>query len=226
MRRERIEFSLTVLRKMFVYHANQDGVSFFTGLNLKVCETQNKNQHWLTCFVFIRGNLGSVLLVPVSPAKIFYVTPQVGGTDKLLCVYLAGKNFEVKFLRRGLASLLPVLPGEASQSEAAVLPHTALASATISSLSTAVAGAITSREDVLTRAAALGRGAATTAYFSTSSSSSEGATGGDGDVRYGGVADGGGSGYGLRHALHRHGASDAGDECGEEDCKKGERVLG
>ncbi|KAK8938589.1 hypothetical protein KSP39_PZI011496 [Platanthera zijinensis] len=50
----------------------------------------------------------------------------------------------------------------ASQSEAAVLPHTTLASATISSLSTAVAGVIMSQEDVLTRAAALGRGAATT----------------------------------------------------------------
>ncbi|KAK8918696.1 hypothetical protein KSP39_PZI021805 [Platanthera zijinensis] len=112
MRRERIEFSLTVFRKMFVYHANQDGVSFFTGLNLKVCETPNKNHHWLTRFVFIRGNLGGVPLAPVSPAETFYTSPQVGGTDRLLCEYLAGKNFEVRYLRRGLTSLPPVLPGE------------------------------------------------------------------------------------------------------------------
>ncbi|KAK8966481.1 hypothetical protein KSP40_PGU008820 [Platanthera guangdongensis] len=60
--------------------------------------------------------------------------------------------------------LVPPPPSSTSQSEAAVLPHIALASSTISSLSTAVAGAITSREDVLTRAAALGRGAATTGF--------------------------------------------------------------
>ncbi|KAK8943186.1 hypothetical protein KSP39_PZI008835 [Platanthera zijinensis] len=112
MRRERIEFSLTIFRKMFVYHANQDGVSFFTGLNLKVCKTPNKNHHWLTRFVFVRGNLGGVPLAPASPAETFYTSPQVGGTDRLLCEYLAGKNFEVRYLRRGLASLPPVLPRE------------------------------------------------------------------------------------------------------------------
>ncbi|KAK8941223.1 hypothetical protein KSP39_PZI010410 [Platanthera zijinensis] len=112
MRRERIEFSLNSFRKLFIYHANADGVSYFTGQGLKVCETPNKNHHWLTRFVFIRGHMGGIPRAPVSPAEVFYTSPQVSGTDKLLCDFFAGKNFEVQFLRRGLDSLLPVLPGE------------------------------------------------------------------------------------------------------------------
>ncbi|KAK8962036.1 hypothetical protein KSP40_PGU001056 [Platanthera guangdongensis] len=41
LRRERIEFNLTVFRKLFSYKATQDGVAYFGGPLIKVCEIAN-----------------------------------------------------------------------------------------------------------------------------------------------------------------------------------------
>lgn len=57
-----------------------------------------------------------------------------------------------------------VVVPSSSQPEATVVPQNIIASAMVSSVSTAISGTIASREDVLTRAAALGRGAATTGF--------------------------------------------------------------
>lgn len=57
-----------------------------------------------------------------------------------------------------------VVVPSSSQPEATVVPQNIIASAMVSSVGTAISGTIASREDVLTRAAALGRGAATTGF--------------------------------------------------------------
>ncbi|KAK8965523.1 hypothetical protein KSP40_PGU015496 [Platanthera guangdongensis] len=55
LHRERIEFNLTVFRKLFIYRATNGWVAFLAGSQLKVRETANKNHNWFSKFVFIKG---------------------------------------------------------------------------------------------------------------------------------------------------------------------------
>ncbi|KAK8930912.1 hypothetical protein KSP39_PZI016265 [Platanthera zijinensis] len=88
---ERIELNLTVFRKLFTYKMTPVGIAYFGGSFIKDREIAKKHHNWMTMIIFIKGDLGNV---PYSPQ-------QKGEED-----------FEVAFLRRGLDSLLPVLPIE------------------------------------------------------------------------------------------------------------------
>ncbi|KAK8948304.1 hypothetical protein KSP40_PGU017084 [Platanthera guangdongensis] len=66
LRRERIEFNLTVFRKLFSYKATPDGVAYFGASLIKVHEIANKHHNWMTRIAFIKGDLGNI---PYSPQQ-------------------------------------------------------------------------------------------------------------------------------------------------------------
>ncbi|KAK8939536.1 hypothetical protein KSP40_PGU015912 [Platanthera guangdongensis] len=66
LRREQIEFNLTVFRKLFSYKATPDGVAYFGGSLIKVREIANKHHNCMTKIAFIKGDLGNI---PYSPSK-------------------------------------------------------------------------------------------------------------------------------------------------------------
>ncbi|KAK8945961.1 hypothetical protein KSP40_PGU008101 [Platanthera guangdongensis] len=112
LRRERIEFNLTVFRKLFSYKATSDGVASFGGSLIKVREIANKHHTWMTKFAFIKGDLGNIPYSPQQKGEEVYRPPAVSGNDAELHKYFLHKDFEVAFLRRGLDALPPVLPDE------------------------------------------------------------------------------------------------------------------
>ncbi|KAK8928953.1 hypothetical protein KSP39_PZI017697 [Platanthera zijinensis] len=112
LRRERIEFNLAVFRKLFSYKATPDGVACFGGSFIKVRELANKNHNWMTRLVFIKGELGNIPFRPLQKSEDIYRPPSLSGSDADLHKFFLHKDFEVAFLRRGLDSLQPVLPGE------------------------------------------------------------------------------------------------------------------
>ncbi|KAK8919230.1 hypothetical protein KSP39_PZI022090 [Platanthera zijinensis] len=109
---ERIEFNLTVFRKLFTYKATPEGVSYFGGSFIKVREVANKNHNWMTRIVFIKGDFGNVPYLPQQKGEEVYRPPTVSGNDAELHKFFLHKDFEAAFLRKGLDSLLPILPGE------------------------------------------------------------------------------------------------------------------
>ncbi|KAK8952467.1 hypothetical protein KSP39_PZI003766 [Platanthera zijinensis] len=119
LRRERIEFNLAVFRKLFSYKATPDGVAYFGGSLIKVRELANKNHNWMTRLVFIKGELGNIPFRPLQKSEDIYRPPSLSGSDADLHKFFLHKDFEVAFLRRGLDSLQPVLPGEGER----VLPE-------------------------------------------------------------------------------------------------------
>ncbi|KAK8914550.1 IAA-amino acid hydrolase ILR1-like 3 [Platanthera zijinensis] len=112
LRRERIEFNLTVFRKLFSYKATPDGVAFFDGSSIKVREVANKNHHWMTKIAFIKGDLGNIPFSPQQKGEEVYRPPTFSGNDAELHNFFLHKDFEVVHLCRDLDSLLPVLPRE------------------------------------------------------------------------------------------------------------------
>ncbi|KAK8961165.1 hypothetical protein KSP40_PGU000687 [Platanthera guangdongensis] len=112
LRREKIEFNLTVFRKLFSYKATPDGVAYFGGSLIKVREIANKHHTWMTKIAFIKGDLGNIPFSPQQKGEEVYRPPAVSDNDVELHKYFLHKDFEVAFLRRGLDALPPVLPGE------------------------------------------------------------------------------------------------------------------
>ncbi|KAK8959573.1 hypothetical protein KSP40_PGU001582 [Platanthera guangdongensis] len=112
LRRERIEFNLTVFRKLFSYKTMPDRVAYFGGSLIKVRKITNKHHNWMTRIAFIKGDLGNIPYSPQQKGEEVYCPPAVSGNDAELHKYFLHKDFAVAFLQRGLDALLPVLPGE------------------------------------------------------------------------------------------------------------------
>ncbi|KAK8963553.1 hypothetical protein KSP40_PGU001632 [Platanthera guangdongensis] len=110
LRRERIEFNLTLFRKLFSYKATPDGVAYFGGSLIKVHEIANKHHTWMTKIAFVKGDLGNIPYLPQHKGEEVYRPPTVSGNDAKLHKYFLHKDFEVAFQQRGLDALPPVLP--------------------------------------------------------------------------------------------------------------------
>ncbi|KAK8963291.1 hypothetical protein KSP40_PGU006749 [Platanthera guangdongensis] len=98
LRRELIEFNLTVFRKLFSYKATPDDVTYFMGLMIKVREIANKHHNWMTKIAFIKGDLGNIPFSPQQKAEEVYRPLTVSGNDSDLHKFFLHKGFEVAFL--------------------------------------------------------------------------------------------------------------------------------
>ncbi|KAK8940326.1 hypothetical protein KSP40_PGU005710 [Platanthera guangdongensis] len=81
LQRERIEFNLTVFRKLFSYKATPDGVVYFGGSLIKVREIANKHHSWMTKIAFIKGDLGNIPYSPQQKGVEVYRPPAMSGND-------------------------------------------------------------------------------------------------------------------------------------------------
>ncbi|KAK8943511.1 hypothetical protein KSP40_PGU001254 [Platanthera guangdongensis] len=81
LRRERIEFNLTVFKKLFSYKVMPDGVAYFGGSLIKVREIANKHHNWMTRIVFIKGDLGNIPYSPQQKDEEIYRLSAVSGND-------------------------------------------------------------------------------------------------------------------------------------------------
>ncbi|KAK8949347.1 hypothetical protein KSP39_PZI005815 [Platanthera zijinensis] len=115
MRSERIEFSLSIFRKLFNFRA-KGGVVFFSGQLLKTTGLANKHHHWGEKFVFVTGDFGNIPLQPVQYENAAYKPPTLGSRESALLEFFGTKEFDVLFLWRDFDSLPPVHPGEGTVS--------------------------------------------------------------------------------------------------------------
>ncbi|KAK8947775.1 hypothetical protein KSP40_PGU009566 [Platanthera guangdongensis] len=111
MRSERIEFSLTIFRKLFTFRA-KGGVVFFSGQLLKTIGLANKHHHWGERFIYVSGDFRNVPLAPIHYEDATYKPPSLGSYESALLEFFGTKDFDVLYLRRDVNSPLPVLPGE------------------------------------------------------------------------------------------------------------------
>ncbi|KAK8965799.1 hypothetical protein KSP40_PGU002093 [Platanthera guangdongensis] len=111
MRSERIEFSLSIFRKLFTFRA-KGGVVFFSGKLLKTIGLANKHHHWGERFIYVSGDFGNVPLAPIQYEDAAYKPPSLGSRESALLEFFGTKDFDVLYLRRDVDSLPPVLPGE------------------------------------------------------------------------------------------------------------------
>ncbi|KAK8933647.1 hypothetical protein KSP39_PZI015790 [Platanthera zijinensis] len=111
MRSERIEFNLSIFRKLFTFRA-KGGVVFFSGQLLKTTGLAKKHHHWGEKFFFVSGDFGNVPLTPVQYEDVAYKTPSLGSREGALLEFFGTKEFDVPFLRRDVDSLPPVPPSE------------------------------------------------------------------------------------------------------------------
>ncbi|KAK8943497.1 hypothetical protein KSP40_PGU002746 [Platanthera guangdongensis] len=100
LRRERIEFNLTVFRKLFSYKATQDGVAYFGISLIKVRKIANKHHTLMTKIAFIKGDLGNIPYSPQQKGEEVYRPLAMSGNNPELHKYFLHKDFEVAFLRR------------------------------------------------------------------------------------------------------------------------------
>ncbi|KAK8967959.1 hypothetical protein KSP40_PGU006087 [Platanthera guangdongensis] len=111
MRSERIEFSLSIFRKLFTFRV-KGGVVFFSGQLLETIGLANKHHHWGERFIYVSGDFGNVPLAPIQYEDAAYKPPSLGSRESALLEFFGTKDFDVLYLRRDVDSLSPVLPGE------------------------------------------------------------------------------------------------------------------
>ncbi|KAK8969389.1 hypothetical protein KSP40_PGU003938 [Platanthera guangdongensis] len=111
MRAERIEFNLSIFRKLFNFRA-KGGSVFLSSQSVKTAGLANKHHHLAERFVFIAGPFGNIPLAPIQYDDATYKPPTLGEREGALVKFLDSKDFDVPFLQRDLGALQSVPPGK------------------------------------------------------------------------------------------------------------------
>ncbi|KAK8963744.1 hypothetical protein KSP40_PGU000439 [Platanthera guangdongensis] len=111
MRAERIEFNLSIFRKLFNFRA-KGGSVFLSGQWVKMAGLANMHHHFAERFVFIAGSFSNIPLAPIQYDDVIYKPPTLGEREGALVEFFGSKVFDVPFLRWDLEALQPVPPGE------------------------------------------------------------------------------------------------------------------